>query len=118
MLRQGLLWLSQQNRIFQFVRSNPLARQFASRFVAGETIDQGVAAATELKARGIGTSLDLLGESVTQAAEAVAAKDQYLLMLDRLASSGADVSVSVKLTQMGFDSDEDLCGRNMLGILD
>jgi len=118
MLRQSLLWLSRQNGIFHFISSNRLARHFASRFVAGETIEQGVAAAKELKARGIGTSLDLLGESVTQAAEAVAAKDQYLLMLDRLATSGADVNVSVKLTQMGFDIDEDLCGRNMLEILD
>lgn len=118
MLRQGLLWLSQQNRVFQFIRTNPLARGFAARFVAGETIEQGVAAASELRARGIGTSLDLLGESVTQAAEAVAAKDEYLVMLDRLASAGADVNVSVKLTQMGLDLDEELCGRNMLEIVE
>lgn len=118
MLRQGLLWLSQQNRVFQFIRTNPLARGFAARFVAGETIEQGVAAASELKARGIGTSLDLLGESVTQAAEAVSAKDEYLVMLDRLAAAGADVNVSVKLTQMGLDLDEELCGRNMLEIVE
>jgi proline dehydrogenase len=118
MLRQGLLWLSQQNRVFQFIRTNRLARGFAARFVAGETIEQGVAAAGELKSRGIGTSLDLLGESVTRAAEAVAAKDEYLTMLDRLASAGADVNVSVKLTQMGLDIDEELCGRNMLEIVE
>ncbi len=118
MLRQGLLWLSQQNRVFQFIRTNPLARGFAARFVAGETIEQGVAAARELKARGIGTSLDLLGESVTQTADAVAAKDEYLVMLDRLAAAGADVNVSVKLTQMGLDLDEELCGRNMLEIVE
>jgi proline dehydrogenase len=104
--------------MFQFVRSNPLARRFASRFVAGETIEQGVTAATELKGRGIATSLDLLGESVTRTSEAVAAKDEYLVMLDRLAAAGADVNVSVKLTQMGFDLDEDLCARNMLEIVD
>ncbi len=118
MLRQGLLWLSQQNRIFDFIRSNSLARNFASRFVAGETIEQGVAAAAALSAKGITSSLDLLGESVTQAAEAIAAKEQYLVMLDRLGGSGAQVNVSVKLTQMGFDLDEDLCGRNMLEILE
>ena len=118
MLRQGLLWLSQQNRVFQFIRSNPLARSFASRFVAGETIEQGVAAAQELRAHGIGTSLDLLGESVTQASEAVAAKDEYLVMLDRLAAGTADVNVSVKLTQMGLDVDEELCARNMLEIVE
>ncbi len=118
MMRRGLLWLSQQQRIFEFVKRNRLARRFASRFVAGETIAEGVAAAAELKGRGITASLDLLGESVTQAAEAVAAKGEYLTMLDRLAASGAEVNVSVKLTQMGFDVDEELCARNMREILD
>lgn len=118
MLRQGLLWLSQQNRVFRFIRSNALARKFAARFVAGESIDQGVAAAVELRARGITSSLDLLGESVTRADEAVAAKNEYLTMLDRLAASGAEVNVSVKLTQMGLDIDPDLCARNTVEILD
>ena len=119
MLRQGLLWLSQQNGIFRFVRSNPLARRFASRFVAGETIEEGVASARELMSRGITASLDLLGESVSKPAEATAAKDQYLVMLDRMAAAGnIEVNVSVKLTQMGLDIDEDLCRRNMREILE
>ena len=119
MLRQGLLWLSQQNGIFNFIRSNPLARRFAARFVAGESIDEGVAAAVEMHRRGITSSLDLLGESVTQAAEATAAKDQYLAMLDRMAAAKPiEVNVSVKLTQMGFDIDEELCRRNMVAILE
>jgi proline dehydrogenase len=118
MLRQGLLWLSQQNGIFRFVRSNPLARHFASRFVAGETIEEGVAAARELMTRGITASLDLLGESVTRPDAAVAAKEQYLVMLDRMAAAGnIEVNVSVKLTQMGLDLDEGLCRRNMTEIL-
>ena len=91
MLRQGLLWLSQQNGIFDFIRSNPLARRFAARFVAGETIEEGVAAAVEMHQRGITSSLDLLGESVTQGAEAEAAKDQYLAMLDRMAAAAPDL---------------------------
>ena len=119
MLRQSFLWLSRQNSLFTFLKSNPLARRFASRFVAGETIDQGVAAAAELATRGITSSLDLLGESVTKADEAIAAKDEYLTMLDRMAASpGVEVNVSVKLTQMGLDLDEDLCHRNMTQILD
>ena len=118
MMRQSLLWLSQQQSIFNFVRSNGLARKFASRFVAGEAIEQGVAAAVELHRKGITSSLDLLGESVSDAREAEAARDQYLKMLDCMAASGAEVNVSVKLTQMGLDIDEDLCQRNMVGILD
>ena len=117
-MRQSLLWLSEQRRVFDFVRRNRLARKFASRFVAGETIDQAVTAAGELAQRGITASLDLLGESVTVEAEAVAARDQYLQMLDRLAQAGQEVNVSVKLTQMGIDIDENLCQANMTRILD
>jgi proline dehydrogenase len=86
--------------------------------VAGESIDQGVEAARELGRRGITASLDLLGESVTAEAEAVAARDQYLRMLDRMAASGAEVNVSVKLTQMGLDISESLCVANMTAILE
>jgi proline dehydrogenase len=117
-MRQGLLWLSERQGIFNFVRRNGMARKFASRFVAGETIESGVQAAKELAQRDITSSLDLLGESVTVEAEADAARDLYLQMLDRMAASGVQVNVSVKLTQMGLDIDEGLCHANMVRILD
>ena len=117
-MRQALLWLSEQRRVFDFVRRNRLARKFASRFVAGETIDEAVRAARELATRGITASLDFLGESVSAEAEAAAARDQYLQMLDRMARAGEEVNVSVKLTQMGLDISEDLCQANMIRILD
>ena len=113
MLRQGLLWLSEREGIFDFVRRNGLARKFASRFVAGETVAEGVAAALELQRRQVGTTLDLLGESVTRAAEAESARDDYLDMLARLQAGGLDTNVSVKLTQMGLDVDQSLCAANL-----
>ena len=118
MMRNALLWLSEQQQIFNFVRRNGLAKQFASRFVAGETIPEAVAVATALQAKGITASLDLLGESVTQAAEAEAACAQYVQMVDEMAAAHDQVNVSVKLTQMGFDIDEDLCLRNLTRILE
>jgi proline dehydrogenase len=117
-MRQGLLWLSERQGMFNFVRRNGLARRFASRFVAGETVETGVGAAKALSRRGITSSLDLLGESVTVESEAMAARDLYLSMLDRMAESGVEVNVSVKLTQMGLDIREDLCRANMTAILD
>jgi proline dehydrogenase len=117
-MRQGLLWLSERQGIFNFVRRNGLARRAASRFVAGESIDSGVEAARELSRRGITASLDLLGESVTVEAEATAARDQYLRMLERMAASGTEVNVSVKLTQMGLDIDQGLAEANMTAILE
>jgi proline dehydrogenase len=117
-MRRSLLWLSEQRRVFDFVRRNRLARKFSSRFVAGETIDEAVKAAQELRQRGITVSLDLLGESVSVESEAIAARDQYLDMLDRMAAADLEVNVSVKLTQMGIDIAEDLCYANMVSILD
>jgi len=118
MMRRALLWLSEQPRIFRFVRRNRLARHFASRFVAGEEVGEGVAAARALQDRSIRVSLDLLGESVNEPAEAEAACERYLQMQDAMQAAGVEVNVSVKLTQMGFDIDEALCLANMRRILD
>ncbi len=116
-LRAALLWLSEQRGIFSFIRGNRLARRFAARFVAGETVEAAVAALAELNAAGISASLDLLGESVTSAAEAGAARDTYRETLDRIRQTGAASNVSVKLTQMGLDLDERLCVENMRAII-
>ena len=117
MLRTGLLWLSEQPRLFSIIRGNGLARRLASRFVAGETVEAAVAALTQLNAAGISASLDLLGESVAGAAEARAARDTYLETLDRIRRAGADANVSVKLTQMGLAIDEGLCVENLRAII-
>jgi proline dehydrogenase len=117
-MRKGLLWLSEQPKIFNFVRKNPLARKFASRFVAGETVESAIEAVRTVNPKGITASLDLLGESVTQESEAGSARDTYLGMLDRIAETRVNSNVSLKLTQMGFDISEDLCLANMRTILD
>jgi proline dehydrogenase len=118
MMRESLLWLSEQRSVFNFVRRNRIAKAFASRFVAGETIPEAVDAASVLEKKGITASLDLLGESVTQPAEAEAACAQYVEMVDAMAAAHDQVNVSVKLTQMGLDIDEELCHRNMTRILE
>lgn len=118
MMRTGLLWLSAQPKVFNFVRRNGLARRFAARFVAGETVDSAVEATRDLNRRKITATLDLLGESITRESEAAQARDTYLQMLDRIAQAKVDSNVSVKLTQMGFDISEDLCLANMTAILE
>jgi len=118
MMRKGLLWLSEQQQVFRFVRQNVLARKFAARFVAGESVETAIAAARTLNARRITATLDLLGESISQASEAERARDTYLQMLDAIARDQVDSNVSVKLTQMGFDIAEDTCFANMSAILD
>ncbi|MFM9013472.1 MAG: proline dehydrogenase family protein, partial [Gemmatimonadota bacterium] len=109
MLRTFLLYLSRQPGIFRFVRHNGLAKRFASRFVAGETIATACDAVAELNAMGITATLDLLGESVTNEAEARETGRQYLELLDEMARRKLDANVSVKLTALGQDIRDDLC---------
>ena len=117
MLRSALLYLSNQPRIFKFVRNNRIAKSFANRFVAGETLDTALAAVARLNGRGISASLDLLGESVHNETEARAAGDAYVTMLDRIKERKLNANVSVKLTAMGLDISEDLCVATMHRIL-
>lgn len=118
MFRSTLLYLSNQPRVFRFVRNNRLAKSFARRFVAGERLDEAVNAVRALNAKGISASLDLLGESVHNEQEARAARDEYLAILDRINSEGLDCNVSVKLTAMGLDISEELCVSIMRDILE
>lgn len=118
MLRQTILWLSHRQGLFRFVRKNGIARSFANRFVAGETIDDAVRAVRALNARDISATLDLLGESVSNAAEARATADHYVELLDRIAAEQLDSNVSVKLTAMGQDISDTLCIENISRVLE
>ena len=117
MLRSALLYLSNQPRVFSFVRNNGLAKRFAHRFVAGETLAESLPAVKALNARGISASLDLLGESVTNEREARAARDAYLELLDRIHEQKLNANVSLKLTAMGLDISEELCVAIMQDVL-
>jgi proline dehydrogenase len=118
MLRNALLYLSDQPQVFKFVRNNGLAKKLARRFVAGETPDEALAAVKALNARGITASLDLLGESTTNEAEARKAGREYLFLLDKIRERNLDANVSVKLTAMGLDVSEELCVGIMHEVLD
>ncbi|MFN2400066.1 MAG: proline dehydrogenase family protein [Gemmatimonadaceae bacterium] len=117
MLRKAFLYLSNQQRIFHFVRRNGFAKKLAHRFVAGETLDEALEAVRRLNGIGIAASLDLLGESVGNEKEARAAGREYIHMLDRIQERKLDTNVSVKLTAMGLDISSDLCASIMHDIL-
>src|SRR5258705_308405 len=92
MIPNTLLYLSNQPRVFKFVRNNRLAKHFARRFVAGETVTEALAVVRELNAKGITASLDLLGESVYTEREARAARDEYLQLLEKIRGSKLDAN--------------------------
>jgi len=118
MIRSALLYLSSQPKVFNFVRHNRMAKGFANRFVAGETLDSALAAVKQLNAKGITATLDLLGESVGNEREARESARQYIEMLDRIRENRLDSNVSVKLTAMKLDISEELCVANMHNILE
>ncbi|HEU4630062.1 MAG TPA: proline dehydrogenase family protein [Gemmatimonadaceae bacterium] len=117
MLRKTFLYLSNQQKIFNFVRHNRLAKGFASRFVAGETADQAVAAVRALNAKGITASLDILGESVHNEGEARGTARAYVALLERIARERLDSNVSVKLTALGLDVSDEVCLANVHEVL-
>src|SRR5690348_9225563 len=118
LLRGSLLHMSDSRALAHWLTHNPLGRKLANRFVAGETLDNAVAAVRELNAGGIRATLDHLGEAVTNPAEAIDAADEYLRILDKLRATGVDSNVSLKLTQMGLDISRTLCMDNLVRILD
>jgi proline dehydrogenase len=91
---------------------------FARRFIAGETIDEAIAAARAIQAQGLRLTLDYLGESVGSLAEADTATREYLRLLDVIAASGIERNISLKLTQLGLDVDKATCVDNLRRILD
>lgn len=91
---------------------------FARRFIAGETVEEAIAAARTLQQRNLSITLDYLGESVRTIAEADAATRAYLVVFGRLAGAGIDHNISLKLTQLGLTVDRATCVDNLRRILD
>ena len=91
---------------------------FASRFIAGETIDEAIAAARRLQARGFLLTLDYLGESVNTIEEAAAATREYIRLMDVIVAAGIERNISLKITQLGATVDRATCVDNLRRILD
>lgn len=116
MLRQAFLSMSNSRELQNVALHNRAARRFALRFVAGETLGQAIRAIAELNKTGIKATFDQLGENVNSVEAANAAADSYIQILDKIVSTGIDSNVSLKLTQMGLDVDEEVCFRNVCRI--
>ncbi len=91
---------------------------FARRFIAGETIDEAVAAVADLPGKRLLLTLDYLGESVASAEAAAAAAADYVGIIDKIVASGIERNISLKLTQLGLDVDRATAIDNMRRILE
>jgi proline dehydrogenase len=116
-LRNLMLTAADVPVVHDFVTDHPLGRQMAGRFVAGQDLDSAMSVVADLNRRGIHVSLDHLGENTTNADEAAATARDYIAILDRIAATGADANISIKLTALGLDIAEELCLRNVREVL-
>ncbi len=118
MLRELFIGLSTSRALRAFAERSPLGLKMSRRFVAGTTIDDLLAAAQAVNARGMSVSVDNLGENVTNAREAEASAQLYHRLLDLIAERGLNSNVSVKLTHMGLDVDPGLAERLVCALVD
>jgi proline dehydrogenase len=115
LLKEPILKLARNQKMRGFVTSNKLGRGAARRFVAGETLQDAIAATQEANRTGLHVSLNHLGENTTSEVEANQATTDLLNLLDAIAE--ADANVSLKLTSLGQDIDQRLCLENIGKIL-
>ena len=114
-LRKAILWSSESTTLRGFVRRHGM-RFGASRFVAGETLDQAVPTLRRLNERGLRTNTTLLGEGVTVESEALAVAEEYRCVLDRIADEGLRTNLAVKPTHLGLDLDENVACENIASV--
>jgi proline dehydrogenase len=112
-----MIYLSKAGWAQHIVTRWSFAWRAASRFVAGETLEDAIRTVKVMNAKGIGVTLDHLGEHTTTADEARQATQDILLLLDAIDRSGVCSNVSIKLTQIGLAVDADLCEANLKRIL-
>jgi proline dehydrogenase len=118
LLRSGILATAERDVVERFVRDSRWSRALVARFVAGDRLADALAAATRLAGQGLMATLDRLGENVITPGEARGAVASYAETLREMAASKLDPNISVKLTMLGLDIDDDIAYDNMLTLLE
>ncbi len=117
MLRSLLLYLSSAGWARRLVTGFFLTRRMSRRFVAGETLEEAIQAARQMNEKKLVVSMDHLGESVTDKQMALQATQDSIDLLEAIHQNKLEANVSVKLTQLGLDIDEELCTDNVRRIV-
>ncbi len=103
------------------VRKSFLFKPLVKRFIAGDTLEEALAAAKVLLDKGFKISLDFLGENTKNEEEALQAKSTYIRMLESIGMQNPDpieaCNISIKLTQCGLDQGEAFAEQNYREVL-
>ena len=110
---RGVLGVTERKVVRNLITNTRPGRALSRRFVAGETLEEAIAAASDLNARNATVSLDHLGEHVTDRAQAEAARDDYLACLDAIGAHAIDGNISVKLSQLGMSFDDEVAAESL-----
>lgn len=104
--RSFVLTIAQNSRVKNLVLSR--GRNFARRFVAGDTREEALQVVETLERNKIHAILDLLGEMVTSQAQARQFQSEIVQLIQELGALPYPRYVSLKLTQLGLDLSEDM----------
>jgi len=96
----------------------PVVKRLSSRYIAGTTLADACDVVRELNADRKEATLDVLGEEVNLREEAIGLRDAYRRALDTIEESGLRSNISVKLTALGLKLDRDLCGSNLIALVE
>jgi proline dehydrogenase len=115
-LGKATLAITERGPVRKLFTGTRPGRAVSTRFVAGETLDDAVAVAGQLNADGATVSMDHLGEHVADGAAAEAAAADYIATLDRLGADGIEGNISIKLTQLGLGTDDELAEKSLAAL--
>ena len=116
-LRKGILVAADSPRVQSLVRRHGM-KLGASRFVAGETLDECIAVLRRLNEQGLKANTTLLGEGVLEPTHTERVVETYEQVIERIAAEGLRANVALKLTHLGLEIDEDLAYANMERLLE
>ena len=87
----------------------PIVSHFAKGYIAGSTLTDAVRVTKELNQQGMMTTIDILGEFITDFEQAVTFKNDGIDILRAIEGEKLDANLSIKPTQMGLLLDEERC---------
>lgn len=117
MLRALFIKLSESRSLRAAAERSAIGQRVSSRFVAGTQVQDALRATQAVNQLGSSVSIDNLGENVTNADEARASAQLYHQLLDEIAARQLNANISLKLTHMGLDVDEELARVLVSGLV-
>ena len=116
-MRALFISLSESRSLRAAAERSAIGQRVSSRFVAGTQVEDAIRVAGDLNRRGITVSVDNLGENVTNVEEARSSAQLYHQLLDQIAANKLSANISLKLTHMGLDINEQLARELVTGLV-